>query len=107
MAYDHDAIIKAYPDIFAKSGAKIDDDTGVFDSFGNPVTIDQSKVDAARVELNKLAYQGQRQFSGETIYADWREQLEMLYDDMIAGKLDATGTWATHIKSVKDANPKP
>jgi hypothetical protein len=26
---------------------------------------------------------------------------------MIAGKLDTTGTWATHIKAVKDANPKP
>ena len=24
-----------------------------------------------------------------------------------AGKLDTTGTWATHIKAVKDANPKP
>ena len=25
----------------------------------------------------------------------------------VAGKLDTTGTWATHIKAVKDANPKP
>ena len=107
MSYDHDAIIKAYPDIFSKHGAKIDDDTGVFDSSGNPVSIDQSKVDAARVELNKLEYQGKRQFSGDLIYGDWREQLGMLYDDMIAGKLDTTGTWATHIKAVKDANPKP
>jgi len=31
----------------------------------------------------------------------------MLYADMLAGKLDTTGTWATHIKAVKDANPKP
>ena len=34
-------------------------------------------------------------------------QLDMLYKDIVAGKLDTTGTWATHIKSVKDANPKP
>jgi len=34
-------------------------------------------------------------------------QLDMLYADMLAGKLDTTGTWATHIKAVKDANPKP
>ena len=27
--------------------------------------------------------------------------------DIVAGKLDTTGTWATHIKAVKDANPKP
>jgi len=26
---------------------------------------------------------------------------------MLAGKLDTTGTWASHIKAVKDANPKP
>jgi len=31
----------------------------------------------------------------------------MLYADMLAGKLDTTGTWATHIKNVKDSNPKP
>ena len=36
-----------------------------------------------------------------------REQLDMLYHDLVAGKLDATGTWAKHIKAVKDANPKP
>ena len=34
-------------------------------------------------------------------------QLDMWYADMLAGKLDTTGTWATHIKAVKDANPKP
>jgi len=31
----------------------------------------------------------------------------MLYDDMLAGKLDSTGTFFAHNKSVKDANPKP
>jgi len=31
----------------------------------------------------------------------------MLYKDIVAGTLDTTGTWATHIKAVKDANPKP
>ena len=42
-----------------------------------------------------------------TIYASFGDQLDMLYADMKAGKLDTTGTWATHIKAVKDANPKP
>ena len=31
----------------------------------------------------------------------------MIYADIVAGKLDTTGSWATHIKEVKDANPKP
>jgi hypothetical protein len=34
------------------------------------------------------------------------EQLDKLYHDMTAGKLDATGEWHKAIKAVKDANPK-
>jgi hypothetical protein len=68
------------------------------------VTIDHSVIDAL-LAANK--YKTDRTRDGSTIYADWREQLAMLYDDMVAGKLDTTGTWATHIKAVKDANPKP
>jgi hypothetical protein len=34
------------------------------------------------------------------------DQLDLLYKDLIAGKLDATGEWAKAIKAVKDANPK-
>ena len=40
-------------------------------------------------------------------YGSWQSQLDMLYADMLAGKVDTTGAWATHIKAVKDANPKP
>ena len=98
---DHAAIRKAYPNV------KKIDDSGVIEDFeGNAVTVEQSKVDAARIELNKLNYQIDRQF-GETSYGTWREQLAMLYDDMLAGKLDSTGTFFAHNKSVKDANPKP
>tara|TARA_Y100000401_G_C8285679_1_gene205915 strand:- start:25 stop:399 length:375 start_codon:yes stop_codon:yes gene_type:complete len=35
------------------------------------------------------------------------EQLDKLYHDIDAGKLDKTGTWFTSVKAVKDANPKP
>ena len=34
------------------------------------------------------------------------EQLDQLYHDMTAGKLDATGEWHKAVKAVKDANPK-
>ena len=37
----------------------------------------------------------------------FKEQLDQLYHDMTAGKLDATGEWHKAIKAVKDANPKP
>ena len=34
------------------------------------------------------------------------DQLDLLYKDLVAGKLDTTGEWAKKIKAVKDANPK-
>ena len=51
-------------------------------------------------------YKIKRTETGSTTYDTFGNQLGMLYDDMLAGKLDTTGTWATHIKAVKDANPK-
>ena len=103
MALDHEAIYKAY----AGTVVSINDSTGAFDKDGNSVTLDQTKIDAARVELNKLNYKTDRTLNGSTTYASFGDQLDMLYADMLAGKLDTTGTWATHIKAVKDANPKP
>ena len=39
-------------------------------------------------------------------YKELKEQLDLLYHDMTADKGDKTGEWYTHIKAVKDANPK-
>ena len=103
---DHDAIFKAYPDV-----GIINDETGAFDKDGKSITLDQSKIDAARTTLNAEAaavkYKTDRTTNGSTTYAPTGEQLGMLYDDIIAGKLDATGSFAIHNKAVKDANPKP
>tara|TARA_B100000029_G_C17556668_1_gene951898 strand:- start:643 stop:939 length:297 start_codon:yes stop_codon:yes gene_type:complete len=97
MALDHDAIRKAYP-----NAAVIDDGTGVFDSSGNKITIEQSKVDAARVELAKLDYQWKRRNE----YPFIGDQLDNLYKDILAGKVDATGEFAKAIKTIKDKYPK-
>ena len=106
MSLDHLAILKAYP-----NASIIDDSKGVFDKDGKSITFEQSKIDAARTTLDAEAaavkYQTDRTTDGSTIYASFGDQLDMLYADMLAGKLDTTGTWATHIKAVKDANPKP
>ena len=102
MELDHNAIWKAYEGVVTE----IHDATGAFDKDGNQITLDQSKIDAARVELDKLQYRYDR-VAGTTKYASFGDQLGMLYDDIVAGKLDTTGTWATHIKAGKDANPKP
>ena len=107
MSLDHEAIYKAYEGTVVI----IDDSAGAFDKDGNSVTLEQSKIDAARVTLDAEAaavkYKTDRTLNGTTVYASFGDQLDMLYADMKAGKLDITGTWATHIKSVKDANPKP
>ena len=106
MGFDHEAVRKAYSDVVF-----INDDTGAFDKDGKSITLEQSKIDAARTELNteaaKVKYKTDRTTNGSTVYSSLGDQLDMLYKDMLAGKLDATGTWATHIKAVKDANPKP
>ena len=40
-------------------------------------------------------------------YPHIKDQLDLLYHDMTAGKLDATGEWHKAVKAVKDATPKP
>jgi uncharacterized coiled-coil protein SlyX len=42
----------------------------------------------------------------EREYKQLKEQLDLLYHDMVADKGDKTGEWFKHIKAVKDANPK-
>ena len=39
-------------------------------------------------------------------YARISDQLDQLYHDMTAGKLDTTGEWHKAVKKVKDDNPK-
>ena len=107
MGLDHEAIYKAY----SRTVVSIDDSVGAFDKDGKSVSLDQSLIDAARTTLDAEAaavkYKTDRTTDGSTTYASLGDQLDMLYKDIVAGKLDTTGTWATHIKAVKDANPKP
>ena len=106
MSLDHEAIRKAYP-----NAVTIDDGTGAFDASGNSISLDQSLIDAARTTLNTEAaavkYKTDRTTDGSTIYASFGDQLDMLYKDIVAGTITTSGTWATHIKAVKEANPKP
>ena len=90
--YDHEAIFKAYPNVVA-----IEDDNGVFDKDRNEVILDQSKIDAARVELDKVNYQLQRAVE----YPDWGTQLDYIYHNGIE-------KWKTDIVDpVKKKYPKP
>ena len=53
-------------------------------------------------DLENDSYKSKRRNSYKSVV----DQLDQLYHDMTAGKLDATGEWHKSIKLVKDANPK-
>ena len=110
MALDHEAIYKAY----AGTVVSIDDSAGAFDASGNSVSLDQTKIDAARTTLDAEAAATlyQRQRTGEagttdTIYPSIGDQLDNLYKDILAGTLTSSGTFAKAIEAVKAKYPKP
>ena len=105
---DHDAIRKAYPD-----ATLVDDSKGAFDKDNNPISLDQSKIDAARTTLDAEAaavkYKTDRTTNGSTTYAPIGDQLDLLWhaidaDSDLKVKFSA---FYNSIKAVKDANPKP
>ena len=113
MALDHEAIYEAYKSE-AKPVVTIDDGAGAFDADGNSVSLDQSKIDAARTSLNAAAaavkYKTDRTINGSITYDTIGNQLDQLFHDMKDGKLGVaatTGSWYVGITSVKTANPKP
>ena len=75
--------------------------------------ISSEKAKPTDDQLNALASQAQTLENNEVIrntrknsYGDIGEQLDLLYKDIVANKLDTTGEWAKKIKAVKDANAK-
>jgi hypothetical protein len=74
------------------------------DSQTEPTT---SELDTEVARLQAISDGNAYQRTRATAYEDVKEQLDQLYHDMTAGKLDATGEWHKAIKAVKDATPKP
>ena len=95
MSLDHEAIRKAYPD-----AVTIDDGTGAFDKDSKSITLEQSKIDAARTTINSelAATKYQRDRAAE--YPRIEDQLDTIYHSGVAG-------WKTTIKAIKDKYPKP
>jgi len=96
MSLDHEAIYKAYPAVVS-----VDDSAGAFDKDGNSVTVEQKKIDAARVELDadyaKVKYKDDRKAE----YPDWGTQLDYIYHNGI-------DKWKTDmVDPVKAKYPKP
>ena len=109
MALDHEAIYKAY----AGTVVSINDSAGAFDKDGNSVTLEQSKIDAARTTLDSEAlavkYKTDRTTDGSTTYASTGDQLDLLWHaiDADADLKVKFASFYNSIKAVKDANPKP
>ena len=96
MSLDHEAIYKTY----AGTVVSIDDSAGAFDKDGKSVSLDQSKIDAARTTLNAeyAALEYSRNRAAE--YPPIEDQLDDIYHNGVAG-------WKTTIKAIKDKYPKP
>lgn len=95
MKLDHEAILKAYPEV-----GIVNDATGAFKEDGTQVSLDQSKIDAARAtldaEYNAQEYARNRAKEYPTVV----DQLDLIYHSGI----DA---WKAKIKETKDKYPKP
>jgi len=98
MAYDHEAIRKAYP-----TAVTIDDSSGAFDKDGNKITLVQSNIDTARTTLNTEAAAVKYKEDRAKAFASIGDQLDMQYWDAVNG----TTTWKDHVAKVKSDNPKP
>ncbi len=102
MSLDHEAIYKAY----AGTVTMIDDSKGAFDASGNAVTLEQSKIDAARVTLDAeaaaIAYQSVRR----PLYPSLGDFADAMYWN---SKGDSTKLEAYYAacEKVKTDNPKP
>jgi len=99
MSLDHDAIYKAYAGTVVSIDSALGS-LGAFDKDGKSVTLDQSKIDAARATLNAeyAALEYSRNRAAE--YPPIEDQLDDIYHNGVAG-------WKATIKAIKDKYPKP
>ena len=102
MSLDHEAIYKAY----AGTVVMIDDSTGAFDEDGKPVTLEQSKIDAARATLNAEAAAVKYKTDRQPLYPSLGDFADAMYWN---SKGDSTKLEAYYAacEKVKTDNPKP
>ena len=101
MSLDHDAIRRAYSE-----AVTIDDGFGVFDKDNKLITIEQSKVDAARTTLNAEAAAIGYQFTRQPLYPSLGEFADAMYWNSKGDSSKLTAYYAA-CEKVKTDNPKP
>ena len=99
--YDHEAVRKAYT-----NAVSIGDDRGVFDIDGKEITVEQIKIDAARVTLNsdyaKVKYKDDR----KPLYPPLEDFADAMYWNSKGDSRKLTAYYAA-CEKVKADNPKP
>ena len=105
MSLDHEAIYEAYKSE-AKPVVSIDDSAGAFDADGAKVTLDDTKVAAARTALDTaaaaIAYQSTRQ----PLYPLLGDFADAMYWNSKGDSSKLTAYYAA-CEKVKTDNPKP
>jgi hypothetical protein len=91
--------------------AKYIHDTGEVDitwKDGHTTTdAENSAITAEKTRLQSVYDNAEYQRTRAAAYPELKEQLDLLYKDMLADKGDKTGTWFAAVKAVKDATAKP
>ena len=101
MKLDHEAILRAYPEV-----GIVNDATGAFKEDGTQVTLVQSEIDAARATLDAeaaaTAYQSMRQ----PLYPSLGDFADAMYWNSKGDSSKLTAYYAA-CEKVKTDNPKP
>ena len=106
MAYTN-KVIKAILAINSSAEVSVsgdDIDTIVWENGTTPIS--KSDIQTKMAELQTAYDNNEYQRDRAVAYKELKEQLDLLYHDMVADKGDKTGEWFKHIKAVKDANPQ-
>ena len=101
-----DAILELKPNI----GITVKNYDTIEDTFNNIIFDDDSdktmSLDDVNTKITEIENRDAHIEPRLNSYPEISEQLDKLYHDMTANKLDTSGDWYTSIKAIKDANPK-
>ena len=101
MKLDHEAILKAYPEVGIVNAA-----TGAFKEDGTQVTLVQSEIDAARATLDAEAAATAYQSTRQPLYPSLGDFADAMYWNSKGDSSKLTAYYAA-CEKVKTDNPKP
>jgi|TARA_R100000455_G_C6234194_1_gene94922 hypothetical protein len=92
---DFQAIRRAYPNVCTMQ----DEGNQILDADNKPIVVEQSKIDAARAEIDAEYVKNEYQRKRAEEYPNLVDQLDDIYHNGIDG-------WKATIKATKDKYPK-